>query len=83
MKLVIFADSSKQNFFVSSRKNHRTCRGQKQIEVDTRVLAATNRNLEEAMKKCNFPGRFILSSKRHKYFSSDIAGKKCGCRPLG
>ncbi len=41
--------------------------GSKTISVNVRVLAATNKNLEEEIKKGNFPGRSLLAPERRAH----------------
>ncbi|PKN83699.1 MAG: sigma-54-dependent Fis family transcriptional regulator [Deltaproteobacteria bacterium HGW-Deltaproteobacteria-1] len=46
--------------------------GREQIEVDTRIVAATNRDLEDAMRKATFRDDLFYRIKKIKGFSSQV-----------
>ena len=56
--------------------------GSKEIEVDIRVVAATNKNLMEAVEKGRVPRRPLLPPQRGAYQSPAPAGAARGTSPL-
>ena len=47
--------------------------GQKEIHVDVRIIAATNRHLQDEMQKGPFSGRFVLPPQRFSHRGSTVA----------
>ena len=61
---------------VLETKTFRRLGGTREITVDVRLVAATNKNLQSEVEERTLPGRSLLPAQRH------AAHPACGARPL-